>query len=90
MQARGAILVDALHLGHEQIALAEEGPNRELICGGSPAQDATGEIDGAEREVSEQRGGEIDLPSLGLDLDNPTDDKVTDFWSVAGAQWADR
>ena len=80
--------MDALNLGDEQIALAEKGADREFIGGGTAPQDSAGEVDGAQGQVGEQWGGEIDFPSLGLHLDHAADDEVADFRGISSAEGA--
>lgn len=38
--------MDRLHLGDEQFPLAEKLADGELVGGGAPSQDPTGEVDG--------------------------------------------
>ena len=67
-------MVEALDFGYEQVALAEEGSDGEFVGAGPLAQNTTGEVDGAQRQVGEQRSGEVHFPALGLDLDYAADD----------------
>lgn len=90
MQAGRAILVDALHLGHQQIALTEKGPDGQLIGAGASAQDTARQVDGTQRQVRQQRSREVDFPPLRLNLDDPAHDKIADFGRVACAQRTDR
>ena len=39
--------------------------------------------------MGEQRGGEVDLPALGLHFDDAADDEVADFGRVARAEGTD-
>lgn len=74
-----------LHLGHEQVALGEEGTNGQFVSGGAFTEDTAGEIDGGEWKVGEKGGRKVDFPSLCLNFDYSTDDEIADFWRVAGS-----
>lgn len=90
MQACRAILVDALHLGHQQVAFTEEGPDGQLVGAGASAQDAAGQVDGAQRQDRQQRSRKVNFPPLRLHLDDPAHDQIADFGRVACAQGPDR
>jgi len=68
MQPRRPILINTLHLRHQQIPLGEKRPDRQFVRAGALAEDPTGEVYGGEGEVGEQGGGEIDFPAFGLDF----------------------
>ena len=89
MQTRRAVLEYTLHLGDEEVALGEKRADLQLVGGGAPAEDAAGQIDGAEGEVCEERGREVDFPPLGLHFDDAPDDQVADFGRVACAEGRD-
>lgn len=86
VQAGGAVLVQLLDLGDEQVALGEEAPDLELVGLGALAEDAAGEVDGGDLEDGELGGGDIDAPALGLDLDDAADDEVANLRVVARAE----
>lgn len=90
VQARGAVLMQLLNLGDEQIALGEEAPDLELVGLGALAEDAAGEVDGGDLEDGELGGGDVDAPALGLDLDDAADDEVADLRVVARPQGTHR
>jgi hypothetical protein len=89
VQTRRVVPVQALHLGNQQIALAEEGADVELVDGRPPAQDAAGQVDGAQRQAGQHGGRDVDGPLLGLHGDNAADDEVADLGGVARAQGLD-
>lgn len=89
MQARGPILIDPLHLRDDEFALPQERPHGEFIRAGSFPQYASRQVYGGEREVGEERSGEVDFPAFGLYFDDAADDEVADFGCVAGAEGAD-
>ena len=78
-----------LHLGKDQITLGEKRADGQLVRGRALSQNSTWEVDRAEREVGEQRGGEVDFPALGVDFDDAADDEVADFGGVARAEGVD-
>jgi hypothetical protein len=78
-----------LHFCDNQVALAKEGPNLQLVGACSPTENTTGQVDGREWELGEERGGNVNLPPLGLDFDNAAHDEITDLGCVAGAEWVD-
>lgn len=86
VQAGGAVLVQLLHFGDEQVALGEEAPDLELVGLGALAEDAAGEVDGGDLEDGELGGGDVDAPALGLDLDDAADDEVANLGVVARAE----
>lgn len=89
MQTRRPILIHALHLRNQQIALGEKRPDGKLVRARPLPQYASGQVDGGEGQVREQGGGEIDFPALGLHLDDAADDQVADFGGVARAEGPD-
>lgn len=86
VQAGGAVLVQLLDLGDDEVALGEEAADLQLVRLGALAQDAAGQVDGRDLQDGELRGGDVDAPALGLDLDDAADDEVADLRGVAGAQ----
>lgn len=89
VQAGGAVLVQLLDLGDDEVALGEEGADLELVGLGALAEDAAGEVDGGDLEGGELRGGDVDAPAAGLDLGDAADDEVAYLGGVAGAEGAD-
>ena len=89
VQAGGAVLVQLLDLGDEQVALGEEAADLQLVRLGALAEDAAGQVDGRDLQHGELRGGDVDAPPLGLHLDDAADDEVADFWGVARAERLD-
>ena len=64
VQARAALLVQGLDLGHDEVALGEEGADLQLVRVGALAQDAAGKIDGADLQGCVLAGADVDAPSL--------------------------
>ena len=60
--------MQGLHLSHDEIALGEVGADLEFVGRGALAEDAAGEIYGAQMEGGEVRGGDVTQPALGADL----------------------
>lgn len=86
MQRRRAVLVQLLDFRDDQVALGEEASDLQLVCFSALAENAAGEIDGADLEDGELGGGYVDAPSFGLDFGDAPDDEVADFRGVAGAE----
>lgn len=86
VQAGGAVLVQLLHLGHDEVALGEEAANLQLVRLGTLAQDAAGQVDGRDLQHRQLRRRHVDAPPLGLHLDNAPDDEVANLGRVASAQ----
>jgi len=75
--------IDLLNLSGYDVTLSEVVPNVELVLFIDSSLDPTGLVDRAEVEDTVLVRIDVNHPSLLVDLDDSTDDNVTNVWSVA-------